>query len=383
MVVCQDFTERKKAEEALRESEQRFASFMLHLPAAAWIKDLSGRYLYLNAEAERILAVQLSAVQGRTDAEIFPPEYAGPFFENDRRVLAEGGRLRTIEAFRQKDGIEHHSIVSKFMLPGPDGLPAYLSGVAWDITELKNAEEEILKLNAILAQKAEELDAANKELEAFNYTVAHDLRGPLNTVGLYLQTIMMQYGAKLDETCRDYLKRGYQNTQRMNQLIGVLLEFSQLSNVEPQRELVDISALAREIVEELKTSAGARRCVFRVAEGITVQGDPKLLAVVLNNLLRNAWKDTGHKEEARIEFGASEIAGKLACFVRDNGEGFAQGDAGQLFMPFQRLPGSEEFTGSGIGLATVERIIRRHGGKVWAEGEPGQGACFYFTLSAR
>jgi signal transduction histidine kinase len=140
--------------------------------------------------------------------------------------------------------------------------------------------------------------------------------------------------------------------------------------------------MAREIVEELKRTSRERRYVFRIADGIIVNGDPKLLGVALNNLLRNAWKYTGNKEEAVIEFGATKIGGKQAYFVRDNGEGFDMADADKLFIPFQRLPGSEEFKGSGIGLATVERIIRRHGGKVWPEGDRGKGACFYFTLSA-
>jgi len=238
------------------------------------------------------------------------------------------------------------------------------------------------RLLNISKQSASKLKEANMELQAFNYTVAHDLRGPLNSMGLYLQTIQTLYGAKLDETCREYLTGGYNSVQRMSELIDVLLEFSKLSNVEPSREDVDISAMAREIVEELKRTSQERRYVFRIADGIIVNGDPKLLGVALNNLLRNAWKYTGNREEAVIEFGATEIGGKHAYFVRDNGEGFDMADADKLFVPFQRLPGSEEFKGSGIGLATVERIIRRHGGKVWAEGDRGKGACFYFTLSA-
>jgi len=142
------------------------------------------------------------------------------------------------------------------------------------------------------------------------------------------------------------------------------------------------SAQWREIVDELKRTSPERHHVFRIADGIIVNGDPKLLKVVMNNLLRNAWKYTGKKEEAVIEVGATELCGKQAYFVRDNGQGFDQADTGKLFTPFQRLPGAEEFKGSGIGLATVERIIQRHGGKVWAEGEPDRGACFYFTLSA-
>jgi light-regulated signal transduction histidine kinase (bacteriophytochrome) len=220
------------------------------------------------------------------------------------------------------------------------------------------------------------------ELESFNYTVAHDLRGPLNNIGLYFQTIKQQYGAELDEMCRQYLTRGYISVQRMSELIDVLLEFSKLSNAEPQRENFDISVMVREMVDELKRSNPERRFVLRVADGIVVNGDPKLLRVVLNNLLRNAWKYTGKREEAFIEVGATNLCGKQVYFVRDNGQGFDQSDANKLFRPFQRLPGSEDFKGSGIGLTTVERIILRHGGLVWAEGAPDKGATFYFTLGA-
>lgn len=238
------------------------------------------------------------------------------------------------------------------------------------------------RLFKIFKQSESNLKEANIELEAFNYTIAHDLRGPLNSMGLYLQTIQRQYGSELDETCREYLTGGYKNVQRMSQLIDVLLEFSKLSNIEPQRENFDISAVAREILDELRRTSPERRYVFRIAHGIMVNGDPKLLRVALDNLLCNALKYTGKREEAVIEFGATEIGGEQTFFVRDNGQGFDQADADKLFVPFQRLPGSEEFNGSGIGLATVERIIKRHDGKVWAEGEPDKGATFYFTLEA-
>ena len=167
----------------------------------------------------------------------------------------------------------------------------------------------------------------------------------------------------------------------MNRLIDALLNFSRLTRVEPRRETVDLSGMAQEVAAELTLTEPARRVTFRIAEGITVNGDANLLRVVLENLLGNAWKYTGMREEAVIEFGVTEIDGKPACFVRDNGPGFDMADAEKLFIPFQRLPGAEEFRGHGIGLATVERIIRRHGGRVWAEGEPGKGATFYFTFS--
>jgi light-regulated signal transduction histidine kinase (bacteriophytochrome) len=243
-----------------------------------------------------------------------------------------------------------------------------------DITERKLAEKEIERVNT-------ELEAANLELEAFNYTVAHDLRQPLNIIGLNCQMIKELCGDKLDEQCTGYLRGTYDGVLRMNQLIGALLNFSRIAHVELKRDRIDFSSIALEITGELKETETARRVVIRIADGIVADGDPNLLRVVLSNLLGNAWKYTGKREEAIIEFGATEIDGQPVYFVRDNGEGFDMADAEKLFTPFQRLPGAEEFRGFGIGLATVGRIIQRHGGKIWAEGEPGQGSTFYFTLS--
>jgi light-regulated signal transduction histidine kinase (bacteriophytochrome) len=187
-------------------------------------------------------------------------------------------------------------------------------------------------------------------------------------------------GAGLDDQCSGYLAEIYDGTLRMSQLIDALLKFSCVSRTELRREPVDLSGIARALAKELSRAEPERRVEFHIAEGVMVTGDVGLLRAVMENLLGNAWKYTGKREGAVIEFGALMVAGKPACFVRDNGTGFAMADAGKLFLPFQRLSGSGEFTGHGIGLATVERIIRHHGGRVWAEGEPRKGATFYFAL---
>ncbi|HYS44688.1 MAG TPA: ATP-binding protein [Geobacteraceae bacterium] len=229
-------------------------------------------------------------------------------------------------------------------------------------------------------KRAAQLQYANIELEAFNYTIAHDLRKPLTVVNGYCQTIRELCGDKLDEQCKDYLRKAYDGTLRMNRLIDALLNFSRMASCEIKPETVDLSAMAREITAELRAAEKERRVTFAIAEGVTVDGDPSLLRVVLENLIGNAWKYTGMREEALIEFGVTDINGRPACFVRDNGPGFDMAYAGKLFLPFQRLPGAEEFRGFGIGLATVERIIRRHGGRIWAGSEPDKGATFWFTL---
>jgi PAS domain S-box-containing protein len=252
--------------------------------------------------------------------------------------------------------------------------------VCQDITERKRSEEAIRLLNNELADRAAELESANRELEAFNYTIAHDLRRPLTNINGYCQILREICYRNLDESCREYLDEIYQGTLRMNQLIDTLLNFSRLAAVELHRERIDLSALAQEVAAELKLSEPDRRVTFRIDDGIWVTGDAKLLRVVLANLLGNAWKYTGHREEALIEFGRTTTDGEPECYVRDNGSGFAMADAGKIFHPFHRLHCDKEFKGFGIGLATVERIIRRHGGTIRAEGEPGRGATFRFTL---
>ena len=231
-------------------------------------------------------------------------------------------------------------------------------------------------------KKSITLQTTNQDLEAFNYTVAHDLRTHLNTLSLSCQAIEMMCTDKLNEECRGFVRNISNSTLKMNQLIAALLTFSHMGHVEPQREKIDLSVLAQEAVTMLQQTEPERQVDFRICAAIEANGDASLLRVVLDNLIGNAWKYTGKQEKAVIEVGVSEIEGVPTYFVRDNGIGFDKTDAGKLFVPFQRLPGAEISKGFGIGLATVERIIRRHGGRIWAEGEKGKGACFYFTLAA-
>ncbi|GFE57991.1 ATP-binding protein [Geobacter sp. AOG1] len=230
-----------------------------------------------------------------------------------------------------------------------------------------------------LAARTVELENANRELEAFNYSVSHDLRKPLTVIYSYCQFIQEFCSHNLDAQCREYLQEISDGSQRMNQLIGTLLEFASLTRTELYRCHVDLSEIAHTTAKGLVVTEPSRKVTLRIAEGITVKGDRNLLQVVMDNLLSNAWKFTSKKEDALIEFGVLEDEGMPAYYVRDNGSGFNMTHADKLFIPFHRLPGTG-VDGHGIGLATVERIIKRHGGRVWAEGEPEKGATFYFTL---
>jgi signal transduction histidine kinase len=249
-----------------------------------------------------------------------------------------------------------------------------------EIAERKRAEQEVNKLNDELAARAAELEAANVELEAFNYTVSHDLRGHLTHINGYCSVLGELCADRLDEECRDYLAEMANGTLKMNSLIDTLLKFSLLSHADIKRKAVDLGEMAGNIIGGLRMTEPQRTATVTIAQGLKANGDPELLRVALENLLGNAWKYTARKEEARIEFGVTTIAGETVYFVRDNGEGLDMAHADKLFTPFQRLTGAEEFKGHGIGLATVHRIILRHNGWVWAEGKPGAGATFYFTL---
>lgn len=241
--------------------------------------------------------------------------------------------------------------------------------------ELIRARDELNELN-------EQLKAANHDLEAFSSTVSHDLRKPLNNIYLSCQTIEMIYENSLDEGCRDYIRYIYNAAESMNKLISTLLEFSSLSSRNISRDQIDLSGMAREILEESRYSEPCRQVSCHVADGVVGNGDKDLLRVVMENLLGNAWKYTRMKNKAEIEFGIMELDGSLAYFVRDNGAGFDTSSANKLFTPFQRLHSEKEFEGFGIGLSTVQRIVERHGGRVWAEGEAGKLAVFYFTLNS-
>ena len=244
----------------------------------------------------------------------------------------------------------------------------------------RSANEQLQGANEKITHYAAQLEAANKELEAFSYSVSHDLRAPLRAIDGFGQALLEDYANKLDDEGKDYLQRVRMGSQQMGQLIDDLLNLSRVSRKELSLATVDLGSLAQAIAAELKRSEPERQVEFVVAEGLFAKGDERLLRVALENLLGNAWKFTGKGSKARIEFGMTPTDGRQVFYVRDNGAGFDMAYADKLFGAFQRLHKSSEFAGSGIGLATVQRIIHRHGGRVWAEGAAGKGATFHFTL---
>jgi light-regulated signal transduction histidine kinase (bacteriophytochrome) len=253
--------------------------------------------------------------------------------------------------------------------------------VLYDVSNLKQAEREIQRLNTDLEQRNLTLEAANKELEVFNYSIAHDLRAPLTVLDGFSRLLLEDYHNQLDETGRDYLQHMSSASHRMEVLIDALLNLSRVNHIELIKEVVNLTQLVNEITSELQATQPKREVEFIIQEGLTANSNYALIRVALENLLGNAWKYTRNQSLARIEFGMISDGEASIYFIRDNGKGFSAHNLDKLFGPFQRLHSQDEFEGIGIGLATTQRIIHRHGGRVWAEGAVNQGATFYFTLS--
>jgi signal transduction histidine kinase len=263
-----------------------------------------------------------------------------------------------------------------------------LTALSASEAQQRRLAEELAETNRNLENRIKErtaqLEAANKDLEAFSYSVSHDLRAPLRHIDGFSQILMDDYGEKIDEGGRETLQRICYSTKRMNELIEGMLQMSRLARKEMKQESIDLAGLAREVECELRSLQPNRRVEMAIAEDLCSMGDPTLLRAVVENLINNAWKFTSKRVQARIEIGkAGEENGNPIFYILDNGAGFDMEYAQKLFGVFQRLHSEEEFPGTGVGLATVRRIIQKHGGRIWAKGAPGEGATFFFTLSGK
>ena len=388
-VLVVDVTERKLAEEALRKSEAQLRTLIDTIPDLVWLKDLSGVYQYCNNRFESFFGAKEQDIIGRTDYDFVDRELADAFRANDLIAIAAGKATMNEEEITFADD-GHHEFLETIKMPvlENEGVPLAVLGIGRNITERKQAEAEILRMNEELERRVQErtaqLQAANEELESFSYSVSHDLRGPLRGIDGFSRALLEDHQDRMDETGRHYLTRIRTGTQRMGQLIDDLLKLSRVNRSEMDRMDVDVSSLCRKVLEERALADPARRVEFSIQPGLLVRADRRLLLVVLENLLGNAWKFTSKSEDAQIKVGATRSPdGARAFFVRDNGAGFDMAYSNKLFNAFQRLHTAEEFEGTGIGLAIVQRIIHRHGGQIWAEAEPGKGATFFFTLPER
>jgi PAS domain S-box-containing protein len=375
--LLREVRHRRRAEAALRTGEDLYRRVLGRLPnAAVVVFDTDLRFVLAGGESLEATGLSRAALEGRTVREALPtladqlePMYRAALAGQENEFdVSYGGRMFATRAVP---------------LHGPQGSVTAGMVLALDVTEARASAELISRLNQDLEKSVAELTAANQELEAFSYSVSHDLRAPLRHVSGFVDLLRRGSGEKLDEKGQRQLDTIARAARTMGNLIDDLLAFSRVSRTRPRREAVDMGFLVREIVQPIRLEQ-AGRIDWQIGEMPRVAADPALVRVALNNLIGNAVKYSGTRERARIEIastGAVEAPeGQAVFYVRDNGVGFDMEYAGKLFGVFQRLHRADEFEGTGIGLATVRRIVHRHGGRTWAEGRPGEGATFYFSL---
>jgi len=373
-----DITERRRGEEAVRETEAQKAAVMeAALDAIVRMED-EGNIRDFNHAAEATFGYARDAVIGHPLASVLvPPAMREAHRAGLERFMKTGdsrilGRRVEVRAMRS-DGTEFPAEVA--IVPIRREGPPIFTGYIRDITERKRAEQV-----EIYERAKEAAEAANRELESLSYAVAHDLRAPLRAINGFTQVFVAEHGEELDAAGKDLLARVVANATRMGEMIDSLLDLARLARTKLHQVDVDLVEIAERVLSDLKAAEPKRHVELITPRHARVQGDPKLLRLVLENLLSNSWKFTRQRTLARIELGSIADADTTTYFVRDNGAGFDMTYREKLFTAFQRLHRAEDFEGTGIGLASVARIVHRHGGRIWAEGAVDQGATFFFTL---
>lgn len=351
---------------------------------AVFVKDLHGRYLLANQATAQFLGKQLHEVIGQDDRALFPEPSASQVMATDRNIMAKGETQNFEEYPVMPDGKKLVFAVTKGPVLDEQGTVVGLFGISRDITENRQAEEEIRRLNETLELRVQErtadLQAANRELESQSYAIAHNLRAPLRAMDGFSQALLDDFEGDLPENMHSHLEQISLAAQQMGTLIDALLALSRCRSAQLQPEMVDISAMGDKIRLELQRHEPGRQVDWQIAQGMLVWGDANLLALVVRNLLDNAWKCTARSSSALIRFYGEDLEGKRRICVSDNGIGFDMRHRDMLFQPFQRLHRQDELEGIGIGLALVQQIVQRHGGTVEAKGSPGQGASVCFVL---
>lgn len=373
---------RARSVEQLRDQERQYRELLEGAPDSIVIVDLHGVIRIVNIETENATGYMRDELLGQNIEMLLPERFRNNHikFRKDylmHPIVRPMGESKDLFLLR-KDGTEMPVEISLSPLIRED--EQLVTAIVRDITQRKAQIQHIRELNQDLVRQSDELKTINSELESFSYSVSHDLRAPLRAVDGFSMTVLNEYSDKLDDRGKDRLQRIRKAAQNMAALIDDLLNLSRISRADVDRKAVNLSKLASDIINQLQESEPQRSVDVSIQPNVNAYGDLKLLKVMLTNLLSNAWKFTGKSTPARIEMQATVTEGDIVYFIRDNGAGFNMEYADKLFGAFQRLHDTEEFPGTGIGLATVKRVINKHGGRIWAESRVGEGATFYFTL---
>ncbi len=385
IAILQDATSRIEEEKKVLESRDFADNIIMSMGDGLLVIDENMRVVRCNLSYGKIFKVNPEDVKGKPFSELGSQIWNIPELQFlVKRLFEEAKSINDYEVIRVFPEIGRRIvIISGRPILGREEKPSLILLAFKDVTRQRIAEEEIQRLNAMLLKRYVELQNVNRELEAFTYSVSHDLRGPLRAMEGFSRILEEEYSSKLDEKGRHYIERVCSGADSMSQLIDDLLRLSRISQTSIEYAEVNLSRIAAEFANELKTSAPDRKVTFKIQQNLIAMGDHSLLRQLIENLIRNAWKYSRETKESVIEFSMTEIEGEKTYFVRDNGAGFDMKYANKLFMPFQRLHSSEEYSGTGIGLSIVKRIVDGHDGKIWAKAKEGDGATFYFTLGSR